>query len=238
MHPDLASLLHYARRFPDDDAARRVIADWLEENGDQDGRARADFFRLQLDLAAEPDPERRDRLADEAERLRRQHLHYWLGPFVEVPGVVGARFERGMLWLELTGGVLGYGLERLAALPEWAWVEGVVCEGWDNPLAGELAGSPTLAGLRHLVAHHADLSSGGVERLGGNPAAAGLLTLDLAYCRWARESDLDALAGSEPLAGLRRLVLVGAWVTPRHWRQLRERFGERVVLPEPAELPF
>ena len=39
MHPDLAALLAYVRAEPDDDLIRLVLADWLEENGDADGRA-------------------------------------------------------------------------------------------------------------------------------------------------------------------------------------------------------
>ena len=54
MHPDLASMLRYARQYPEDVTAHRVIADWLEENGDENGRVRARFIRVQLEMADEP----------------------------------------------------------------------------------------------------------------------------------------------------------------------------------------
>lgn len=37
---------------PDDDAPRLVYADWMEERGDEDGVARAEFIRVQCELAA------------------------------------------------------------------------------------------------------------------------------------------------------------------------------------------
>src|SRR4051812_2294570 len=42
---DGAALLAYCHRHPEDDHARLVYADWLEENGDQD---RAEFVRIQV----------------------------------------------------------------------------------------------------------------------------------------------------------------------------------------------
>ena len=45
---------------PEDDTPRLVFADFLEENGDEDDRERAEFVRLQCRLAAmaEDDPGR------------------------------------------------------------------------------------------------------------------------------------------------------------------------------------
>src|SRR2546426_542629 len=39
---------------PDDDAPRLILADWLEDHGDEHTAARAEFIRLQSELAACP----------------------------------------------------------------------------------------------------------------------------------------------------------------------------------------
>src|SRR5262245_56805489 len=51
LSPDLASLLSACKETPDDDAPRLVLADWLEEHGDEEGRARAEFVRVQCHFA-------------------------------------------------------------------------------------------------------------------------------------------------------------------------------------------
>jgi uncharacterized protein (TIGR02996 family) len=43
-HPRLVSLLEEARLTPDEDGPRQVLADWLQDHGDD---ARAEFLRLQ-----------------------------------------------------------------------------------------------------------------------------------------------------------------------------------------------
>jgi uncharacterized protein (TIGR02996 family) len=39
---------------PEDDAPRLVYADWLEDRGDPDSLARAEFIRVQIELAHDP----------------------------------------------------------------------------------------------------------------------------------------------------------------------------------------
>ena len=59
---------------PDEDAPRLIFADWLEEQGDAESVARAEFIRVQCMLAAGQLPQqRRDEL------LRREHqiLNEW-----------------------------------------------------------------------------------------------------------------------------------------------------------------
>jgi uncharacterized protein (TIGR02996 family) len=60
---------------PDDDGPRLVLADWLEEHGHRD---RAEFIRVQIELARLPakDPRRRRLLKREKELLK-QHAEYW-----------------------------------------------------------------------------------------------------------------------------------------------------------------
>ena len=63
---------------PDDDLPRLAYADWLEENGHP---CRAEFVRLQLDLAPLPDDDsRRPGLIERERQLLRKHERTWLGP--------------------------------------------------------------------------------------------------------------------------------------------------------------
>src|SRR5438874_2329406 len=78
--PQVLSLLEQAKDTPDDDAPRLVLADWLEEYGDEHDRARAELIRTQC---------RRARLisytpaADELDerivKLWRGQKKHWLG---------------------------------------------------------------------------------------------------------------------------------------------------------------
>ncbi|MBA4062171.1 MAG: hypothetical protein C0501_00370 [Isosphaera sp.] len=52
---DETGFLSAVRRDPADDTARLIYADWLDERGDPAGRARSDFLRLELRLAARPE---------------------------------------------------------------------------------------------------------------------------------------------------------------------------------------
>ena len=63
----------------DDGAARLVLADWLEEHGD---KPRADFVRVQCELAASGLTEERSRTLRVREReLLDAHRHEWLRAF-------------------------------------------------------------------------------------------------------------------------------------------------------------
>ncbi len=71
MTPDDAFLAAIIDR-PDDDSLRLVYADWLEEHGEQ---KRAEFIRVQLDLATLPEgDERRKALEAREWGSRRQRL--------------------------------------------------------------------------------------------------------------------------------------------------------------------
>jgi uncharacterized protein (TIGR02996 family) len=78
---DLDSLLQAVQDRPDDDAVRLVLADWLEENGDQPSRARAEFIRTQIELARLPLFDGRAAvLHNRAQELLLEHQGIWLGP--------------------------------------------------------------------------------------------------------------------------------------------------------------
>src|SRR4051812_15377676 len=69
---------------PADDLPRLAYADWLEEQGDDAGRARAAFIRAQVERARRPVGEARWlELADREELLWEAHAERWLA---EGPG--------------------------------------------------------------------------------------------------------------------------------------------------------
>jgi uncharacterized protein (TIGR02996 family) len=71
-HPDLTALLRAVCEFPDDDTPRLVLADWLDEH---DEHERAEFIRLQCELARTPTQE-----ADYPRCLRRDGDGLATGP--------------------------------------------------------------------------------------------------------------------------------------------------------------
>ena len=64
--PELLSLIRHAKDDLDDATRRLVLADWLEEHGDDADRARGEFLRLHVEAesAARPAPLRNRALAN------------------------------------------------------------------------------------------------------------------------------------------------------------------------------
>src|SRR5580704_16182724 len=123
MHSTLESLQIEARLFPDDDAPRLVLADWLEETGDEADRARGEFIRIQCQVArprilGRADLEWRER------SLWWQYVETWLGPVYDASS--GFRFHRGLAAIDLEADRLeNEDLDALFACPAWDWVERV-----------------------------------------------------------------------------------------------------------------
>ena len=91
---DRDALLAAIHADPDDDTARLVYADWLQENGQT---ARADFIRFQIEsVRAEPFGLAARRATQRANALLDEHRSEWIrhlrGGFAEWP-----RFERGFV---------------------------------------------------------------------------------------------------------------------------------------------
>jgi uncharacterized protein (TIGR02996 family) len=83
--PDRDAFLNTIAASPADDGPRLVYADWLEEQGDAD---RAEFIRLQIDLARTEDDDDPPRPAKQrrVEALLTAHWRDWLTPVVEALG--------------------------------------------------------------------------------------------------------------------------------------------------------
>ncbi|MBN9119670.1 MAG: TIGR02996 domain-containing protein [Planctomycetes bacterium] len=95
-----AAFLSAIRANPDDDTARLVYADFLDEQGGPADAARAEFIRLQTRLAAldEADPARAA-LEDRENELLRAHERAWLGQLrpALAKGLSRWTFERGFV---------------------------------------------------------------------------------------------------------------------------------------------
>jgi uncharacterized protein (TIGR02996 family) len=84
--PELLSLLAACRDQYADDVPRRVVADWLEEHGDEADLARAEAIRLQLsDESLAGQPLHNSRLRELSRRFRSR----WLGELGGPPGEPG-----------------------------------------------------------------------------------------------------------------------------------------------------
>lgn len=105
---------------PDDDTARLVFADWLQEHGDEE---RAEFIRLQIQLSRG-----NYRPSEEAKlkrRLKKLNVHTasWK---LEFPKAEHVAFRRG--FIERACLLNGNDLERVIATAplQYVWVRGVV----------------------------------------------------------------------------------------------------------------
>jgi uncharacterized protein (TIGR02996 family) len=214
---------------PDDDGRRLVYADWLEERGDV---ARAEFIRVQVELAALPayDPRWAERRRRE-QALLRQHGPTWRRE-VQSWARPGAVFRRGFVaevraslaeFLRGAGGLfrrapvraatfLNVSPERLGALaasPVLAELTGlrVASVTVAVPALLALVGSPHVAGLRRLRLHLTDDQPEVARALAAATHLARLEHLRLDGWGHFGDAGAAALAGSPHLAGLATLRL-------------------------------
>jgi len=179
-NPFLATILAH----PDDNAARLVCADWLEEQGQQE---RAEFIRIQCELAAlGADDERQRALAVREQALLRAHGQAWLGKLK--PLVKEYRYQRGFVgWVSLPGRSFLEKADKLCALTPVRGVQ-LTHLGLGKFPAADLAAVPQLARLQTLQLRGAlrdDLACGvlrsphlsNLERLHLEDTAVGAATI-------------------------------------------------------------
>ncbi|MBM3978794.1 MAG: TIGR02996 domain-containing protein [Planctomycetes bacterium] len=178
---DEAAFLHAIAAAPDDDTPRLVFADWLDERGSDDDRARAALIRAQCRIEVLPAGNKeRKQLEREAKALLRAHERGWTAELRAAKLGTGWTFRRGFL----DGGSMsptkfverGDELFRLA---------------------------PTLRALRFPNAANE------VTELAGSPFLARLASVDLTQmctCGWCGiDEELRDLFKSKHAAGLRCL---------------------------------
>jgi uncharacterized protein (TIGR02996 family) len=196
---------------PDDDTPRLIFADWLDDHGDESGRARAELIRIQCAQArAGEDDEARPALRQRERCLLARHQGLWLGPLAQ--RLEDWEFRRGFL--------------EVVTLPAKAFLEdaaGLFCQAPVRALnlgqvlmddAGDvaaLARSPQLARLASLILRcdTRPYARGGRSL----PDIAGLLASGhLSGLQWLEVHGADpaavvAAAGNPALAGLRSLTV-------------------------------
>jgi uncharacterized protein (TIGR02996 family) len=204
--------LHAIREYPDDDTARLVFADWLEEHGNDPDRA--EFIRVEIELSrTEPNSDaeerRRSYLFGRRADLLKMHKKEWLAPFT--PYAKESSFERGFVQsLEVSAGAFVRNAEKWAALTPLTRVKVTSCFEWDQVTrertwwAAGLFGSPVLSRLRTLDLEGLRLTADALEPLAANPDLSRLRELVLMWNPIGNEGAM-LLARMPQLRGLESL---------------------------------
>jgi uncharacterized protein (TIGR02996 family) len=225
---------------PEDDATRLIYADWLEEHGDDQDAARAEFIRVQIECSRLPpdDPGRAD-LSRRQAHLLGSHRDTWLRQLPALRGVVWPhRFWRGFI---SGADVQAWKFYRrhAAALFTATPVQFLRVVGIGAQTCRELAQSTYLGRLLGLELIDTSLGDAGVQALAGCPHLTNLQSLTLPgparSCfrpvtsrRLVGDTGAFALAASPYLARLTLLNLRDNAVGEEGLRALRERFGAAV----------
>jgi uncharacterized protein (TIGR02996 family) len=211
---DRDALLDAVIREPLADAPRLVYADWLDEHGDAADRGRAEFIRVQIELARRPaDDPHRPELRQRMFELMYAHLRRWEAALAVLPAAIGwGEYRRGFIdavsdtvvpgLLPAVGGLLS----AVAAGPHLEIVRP------DDETLDWLAADPRSARLTHLglsVVRWSDtpsppVSVAAITRLGNSPHLTALRGL------WVQgvplgPAGVEALAAT-PLAGRLEVV--------------------------------
>lgn len=194
---------------PEDDATRLVYADWLEEHGGEEGQARAEFIRVQVELAkaGEDDPRvkklrarekalwaeyREEWLKTLPAHLRKRYVRFQRGFFEELNWPArswakhGAKLfgENPIYRVRLPEGVNRHEVGDLVVLPYLERARVLSLEGCTlhEPLKTLqiLFGTPFLSGLRRLVLRDCGITSRELGVLTASPLLGRLRELDLA----------------------------------------------------------
>jgi uncharacterized protein (TIGR02996 family) len=226
--PELMRLLQACKEAPDDDHARLVLADWLEEHGDENDRARADFVRLQVESGLEKG---RPGFFCSHERMWSKRKAAWAPFTAALKKKSRPQSIRGLLSVSTTP-TAAYSPEgqRWAGSEEWAWVERLTA----SPKSGELVTllvSSLLDTVGTMCLSAATLKVEDMEQLAFSfrPSWGAL---------WLRGCSLSGflhLPRTSQAAGLRSLRLEGSRVANRDV----EALGKPGVFPrlEDLELP-
>jgi uncharacterized protein (TIGR02996 family) len=205
---DQRALLQAIRETPEEDGPRLVYADWLEEHGDEHDRARAEFIRVQCELARGAPRDRQRELLVRERALQQGHQAAWLKPLWTPAGESRAAFHRGLATLEMDARKFRARNFQEQAPERFrrAGVVGLTLWCPDGPLEG-LATSAVLGQLVSLEVDQDPFEQGLAASLAANPHLAGVLA-------------------EAPLGGrLSQLVVDGEGLSPGSLRRLKKAFG-------------
>jgi uncharacterized protein (TIGR02996 family) len=220
------SLLRSVIADPQSDSLRLVYADYLEERGDP----RADFIRLQCELAALPTCDaRRYSLEPRVQALLTQYRTAWERPFLEL-GACECEFTRGFVesvtisaaaFLQHNSALFGLApvrrvhlveaTDHLFSLSHCAALTFLSCldlTGNDIPDSGAhaLAASPCLTPLSSLMLCSTRLSDTGIRVILASNTLSSLEALDLSGCP-LEDWELSTLFDQSHLHSLRTLTV-------------------------------
>lgn len=208
-HAD-AFLQHILER-PDDDAPRLIYADWLEEQGDPESSARAEFIRVQCALAARHLPQQR---RTELERCQFGLLYRYGKDWARSIRRLVQNWEYHRGFIEEVAMPVHTFLAHAGRLFCRAPIQHLRFMYSHSFLAGESISMAALADSEHLRRlRFLDLSCNGLEShhvraLMVSPHLISLTSLNLA-CNRIGESGIRALAEAPLLTQLRHLDLQG-----------------------------
>lgn len=184
---------------PDDDAARLAYADFLDEHGEPE---RAEFIRLQIDLAHLPAWDRKAKLLRFRERLLLlRHGEEWRAQLPELGGVEWGKFERGFV-SEVILESLKVLTKRFDALCAASPITGIQLNSLDGFTSKPPEPHHWLRSLRLGVACK---EPGAVTQIATSHWVTTLTRFEVACTVLA--SDLAVIAGSARLAQLQELHL-------------------------------
>jgi uncharacterized protein (TIGR02996 family) len=222
---------------PDDDAPRLIFADWLEEQGDANSVARAEFIRIQCALAAGNLPQKR---RAELARRERQILDVWgkewARPICRL--AQSWTFHRGFIdevamWIDTFLRYAGQ-LFRRAPIQCLSFLPRMVPQSYPDiypPLnVAALADSKHLRRLRGLGLSQNQLESRDVRALIVSEHLTNLMELDLSYNRIG-DSGIRALAAWPLLGNLEYLNLRGNDIGANGVRVLTQALEELASSP-------
>jgi uncharacterized protein (TIGR02996 family) len=224
---DVPALFAAVYADPDDDGARSVLADALQELGDP----RGEFITLQLMRGRTGKPTRRET------SLLKQHERTWLGPIASVLDRASVVFERGFL----AKCRVHYGDAGMCTSKQWATVEALELAGFEHVqrLVEAMPALRVVTGARgRLVPSHPRLEEVSLDHLLESEVAhlcsrelPSLRSLEIKECHNLRQ--MAAFVGSPFVARLPSLSVTVA--DPEAWISLfATRRSGRATVHDPS----
>lgn len=205
--PELMALLAAVKAEPEDDTAKLVLADWLQEQDDESDRARGEFLREVVRyFHIPPDtPEQQDQVRRLNARWA-QHATAWFGPLAEAGfrcSSVGYSHPKwGLLFPMIDGTkVVTKAALAVANSERYAWVAGLYFPRIGDKHLRQFANSPLLDSLIGLSLTNCNAKAGAIIAVVESPRAAGLKSLDLNKLY----APIQTIAWSPHMARLRHL---------------------------------
>jgi uncharacterized protein (TIGR02996 family) len=205
--PQVLAFLDEIKATPDDDGPRLVLADWLDEHGDDTDRGRAELIRLQCQLIRHEasDSEKAGGMRLRIAVLLGQHMEAWLGPFRSP--CRSYDLDRGLALFQFRANNLANRTANVVARSEYGgWFEGLgLYELWVNE-AQRIASFPLLSSLLYLDLATPRPQAGATLALLSSPHLVRLIGLDASGARLGQKR-LSALAKAPSFSRLTSLML-------------------------------